>query len=141
MESLIVEVGAFGRFQKFSLFLLGTIAMTVAMVFYVTIFNTAEPDLNCYYKNKDAVNSSDTKLDTCFMWNNYSSSIELSEQTPFSCEFDNTYYENTIINDWELVCDKLHLAGLTQTIFLIGNISGFLSGKAFRFKLGCEIEN
>jgi hypothetical protein len=129
MDSLIVEVGEFGRFQKFSLFLLGTIAMTVAMSFYVTIFNTAEPDLNCYYNNPQ-LSSNDTKLATCQMWNNYTNSIKQSETSIFTCEFDKTYYTSTIINDWELVCDKLHFAGLTQTIFLIGNISGFLSGKA-----------
>ena len=130
MDSLIEEVGAYGRFQKFALFLLGTISMIASMVFYVTIFSTAEPDLYCFHsaQNKSTVLNS-TVEETCKVWKNYSESMEMSMSSPYSCEFDKTYYEHTIINDWGLVCDKQHLAGLTQTIFLIGNISAFISGK------------
>lgn len=101
--------------------------MIASMTFYVTIFNVAEPTLNCSQKvnNIEAQNSSKLRLETCDMWNNYSADKEASRYT---CEFETIYYEKTIINEWGLICDKTHLAAITQTIFLIGNISAFLSG-------------
>ncbi len=51
------------------------------------------------------------------MWNkhNYYKDLKISIN-PYQCEFDKKYYGLTIINEWGLVCDKQHLAGLTQTI-------------------------
>lgn len=129
MDSLFEEVGANGRFQKCNLIFLSIIQMIASMTFYVTIFNVAEPTLNCSQKvnNIEAQNSSKLRLETCDMWNNYSADKEASRYT---CEFETIYYEKTIINEWGLICDKTHLAAITQTIFLIGNISAFLSGKS-----------
>ena len=131
MDSLIEEVGPFGKFQKIVLLVTGALTAVVAMVFYVIIFNTAEPHLSCYLKNNSTI-SSNTEVVTkdlkCNMWNNYSLSMQQSTQSPYECSFDRQHYESTIINDWGLVCDKQHLASITITIFLIGNISAFLSG-------------
>lgn len=130
MDSLVEEVGPYGKFQKCILLITGAITAVASMVFYVTIFNTAEPHLSCYLKSNSTIfsNAEVTKELKCNMWNNYSLSIEQSTESPYECSFDLEHYETTIINDWGLVCEKQHLAGLTQTIFLIGNISAFLSG-------------
>ena len=51
------------------------------------------------------------------MWNKHNYYKDLkSSINPYQCEFDKKYYGLTIINEWGLVCDKQHLAGLTQTI-------------------------
>ncbi len=132
MDSLVEETGANGRFQKATLMFLSAIQSLASMTFYVTIFNVAEPELNCvsvsqnYYKN----NTDSTTLNktTCDMWNNFTLTKELQQVNQFNCEFKTDYYEKTIINEWNLVCEKKSYAAATQTIFLIGNIAAFLSG-------------
>ena len=49
-------------------------------------------------------------------------------QSVYTCKFDQEFYGTTIVNDWELLCEKSYLVALTQTLFLIGGVSGFISG-------------
>ena len=123
MDELIKNAGEFGRFQKISVIILGTISILPAMSFYVTLFNTAESELKC-----DSVQSANEQHDLCDMWNNYSLSLTNNQTIHYSCQFDDKYYGQTIINDWQLVCDKQYLAGLTQSFYLCGFISSFVSG-------------
>ena len=133
MESLFEAVGAFKYFQKTRLVILGLVTTIPAIYFYVTIFNTSEPNLFCISvnsklglnetHNRDYVNKTQ-----CEMWNDFTSSKILNVSSPYECEFDQQDYGRTIVNDLELVCDKYHLSGLTQTIFLVGSISAFVSG-------------
>ncbi len=138
MDSLIEETGANGRFQKATLIFLSAIQAIASMTLYVTIFNVAEPTLNCKSIQPDnTYNNNATELlvqPKCTMWNNYSQSKELQQESPFKCEFETIYYKKTIINEWGLLCDKQNLAAITQTIFLIGNIAAFLSGNYLSVK-------
>lgn len=61
----------------------------------------------------------------CKIWN----LIKRGDQEGiYECEFDRTYFGNTIVTEWELICDRGYLASLTQTVFLIGTLSTFLVG-------------
>ena len=116
MNNVIKEVGPFGLFQKVSLILIGSVTCSIAMAFYVTIFNTSEPTLICKHLNQTNANET---IDPCLAWKNTSH---------FSCKHDQEFYGTTIVNDWKLVCEKSYLVTLSQTLFLVGGISGFISG-------------
>lgn len=118
MNTILEEVGPFGLFQKISLLIIGLVDGFIAMTFYVTIFNTSEPKLTCI----DLVTSNKTN-DICIAWNNFTLS-----KSYYDCKFDDDIYGKTIVTDWSLLCEKSYLVTLTQTIFLFGGISGFLSG-------------
>lgn len=67
--------------------------------------------------------------------------LELGFMTNATCyddclryEFDTSPFDNTIVSEWDLICDRAWLASLTQTILqlgvLIGSILfGFLSDR------------
>lgn len=122
MNNVLEEVGPFGLFQKISLTLIGCITCLLSMTFYVTIFNTAEPNLKCINFNNIKLNNE--TIDTCTAWNNHTNNLN----SPFVCKFDDEYYGTTLVNDWQLVCDKSYLVALSQTLFLLGGVSGFISG-------------
>ena len=123
MNKIIEEVGPYGLFQKLCLLSIGSITLLVSMMFYVTIFNTSEPALICKNNNQQIINGS---INTCLAWSNYS--ISKSESSNYSCEFSAEDYGTTIVNDWNLVCEKSYLVGLTQTFYLMGGVCGFMSG-------------
>ena len=114
MDQLLAKAGAFGRLQKISLIIIGSLTIIPSLSLYVTLFNTAEPELKC----KSIQTSNDQPKLLCDMWNNYTSSLVQNQTNFYTCKFDDKYYGQTIINDWELVCDRQYLAGLTQSFYL-----------------------
>jgi len=123
MDKLFEEIGSFGKYQKLILVLIGGISSLVSMNFYGTIFVTSEPELIC------SALSNSTKLptDSCEIWS-IINSAEHPLKDQYECYFDKNYYGSTIITEWGLVCDKKYLASLTQTIYMIGTISGMVGG-------------
>ena len=83
-----------------------------AMAVYATVFITAEPKLLCKYKNS---NDSNYLNNVCEIWSNITN--DKNQTSPYECEWDTTYYGKTIINEWNLICDRVYLAGLTQVSY------------------------
>jgi MFS family permease len=85
----------------------------------------AEPSLHCKSSRQieQEFNSSQTSVQTCDMWSNYTASKE-----HYDCKFVDPHYDLTLINDWNLICDKRYLPSLTQTIFFIGALCSAFSG-------------
>jgi MFS family permease len=131
MNSIIEEINPYGKYQKLLIILVGSMSMYTATCFYVTIFNTAQPDLVCrsLYENSSAFKETRRISNkTCSIWKNYTLSKARNESLYYTCHFDEEYYSLTIVNEWNLLCERQHLTSLTQTVFLVGSISGFLSG-------------
>lgn len=129
MDSIIEEVGAFDKFQKLLLPIIGLVSIIPSFGLYTPIFIVAEPDLKChesiYQQNANATAYSNK---TCDMWNSYTDSLSKNETSSYQCEFDKTYFGTTIVTDWELVCDKKDYGGYTQSFYLFGVLFSCFNG-------------
>ena len=137
MDHVIESVGEFGKFQYKVITIVGLISTLSSVCIFATIFIYAEPDLICKnisnhtdnFKNYDFIkNTSNTTFETneCKIWSNLKEDKNLSKD--YKCYFNKTYYDKTIITEWNLICNKQYLASLTQTFQMIGSIFGFCSG-------------
>lgn len=126
MEKSLNSVGPFGKYQKFVLFLTAFASSLTAAIIYSTVFTSADPGLICSFKNGSV--EINKFPEPCKIWSKIKQSEKSNISTLYECHFDRKYYDLTIVNEWELICDKKYLAGLTQTINLIGKVSGLFIG-------------
>ena len=110
MDKILDEIDPIGRFQKLSVFLISCLSSFSAATIYSTIFTTAKPKLFCYFDNETTLIDNKIK---CDILSNVSSNFK-------NCTYDETFYGSTIINEWNLICDKKYLSNLTQTFYMIG---------------------
>lgn len=134
MEKVLNQIGPFGRYQKLVLVLAGLVSSLTATVTYSTVFTTASPRLICTPLNQPS-NYTTEAIDyyeieeepspsTCRMW----TELRRNSSAPYECRFDQTYYKETIVSAWGLVCDKAWMVSLTVTINLAGAVSGLFIG-------------
>ena len=157
MDEHIEAVGSFGRFQYTAIVIIGLISALSSSLIYATVFIAAEPDLICYKLNHllnsnnnsisllASLNSSQpnssivrTKIqtdDNCDAWSTIMQNANKREKfnairkgKDYECHFDKTFYDTTIITEWNLVCKRQYKAGLTQTFQIFGSIFGFFGG-------------
>lgn len=95
------------------LFVIGALSSLNAMAIFATVFTAAVPKLLCKYKqDNDSAYFNDTLR--CEVWSNVTKAQQLNATSPYQCEWDTEFYGLTIINEWNLICDRTYLAGLTQ---------------------------
>jgi hypothetical protein len=113
MDKIFDEIGGFGRFQKLVLIVIGAMSSLNAMAIFATVFIAAEPKLLCKYRDD---NSSAYFNETfqCTAWSNIAKSKAMNTSSPYECNWDDTWFGKTIITEYELICDRVYLAGLTQ---------------------------
>jgi OCT family organic cation transporter-like MFS transporter 4/5 len=119
MDKILETIDPFGKYQKLSVLLIGCLSSFSAATIYSTIFTTAEPKFICYKNNLLVENASN-----CEIWSN----ISKSTNNTYNCEYDKTYYGKTIINEWNLICDRKYLSSLTQTFYMIGSFLAIFTG-------------
>ena len=139
MENVLENINPFGKYQKFSIVLVGLSSGLVAMLTYSTVFILAEPTLICnetnyganYTFNQNA--SIHLNVETCNIWENIVGNLKTLnfshvENENATCSFDDSYYGLSIVNEWGLVCKKKYLATQTQSFFLAGTFTGIFLG-------------
>jgi MFS family permease len=136
MEEIFNQIGAFGAFQKKRLFIGGLISSFTAITFFSNVFINAKPDLVCRLLENDSnktikINRINNKNESCEMYWKY---VENSSSSlDYECGYESDFYGRTIINEFDLVCEKSFLAHLTESInlcgFVFSLILGFLSDK------------
>jgi hypothetical protein len=131
MENMFVSVGEFGRFQYKITIIIGLISALTSACIYATIFITAEPKLTCIHNHhlngSSTVNVELSDEETCEIFQNLKPSLSAEAQN-YTCSFDTHYYEKTIITEYNLVCNRQYLAGLTQTSHILGATFSFFGG-------------
>ena len=146
MDEIFESVGAFGLYQKLMFLILGVPTIISSITIYSTIFTLADPKLICINKlNKLPISSinkcpsssilnnsySDYKCSShtptnCMIWKNISNSE--SNSSEYECFFDRTYYHETMITDFNLICERSFYASLLQTFYLVGTFSTLIVG-------------
>lgn len=139
MDNIFEIIGSTGSYQKLLLVLMGGISSLASITIYSTIFTIAEPKLKCIDENENNT-SIITSNKTCEIWSFINKNpTNNTNQSSYSCSFDKTYYDKTIITDWNLICDYKYLANLTQTVYMIGTcialFTGYLGDRFGRRKL------
>lgn len=112
MDRILDEIDGFGKYQKLVLCLIGSMSSLDAMALFATVFVAAKPKLMCRLKEYN--NSTEILSNTCELWSNITKAQEQNSSTPYQCDWDNEYYGLTIINEWNLICDRVYLFSLTQ---------------------------
>ena len=139
MEKLIEKTGSFGRFQKLILCVIGPVSGLCGLAAFVSVFNSAFPKLICKTKDQSFDYNETLLSETCEIIKNISLSQRNQIESPFECYYDEKYYGITIVTEWNLICKRIHLASLTQTVYMIGSFfsifSGILSDKFGRKKV------
>ena len=126
LDNTFKLIGSFHKFQKCMIVLLGSSSLFCAMILYSTIFTEATPKLICNYINSNYTNK--TIQSDCDVWLNISKSKNNDEPIIYKCEYDQTYYGDTVTTDLNLICDREYLIKLSQTFFMVGCFSVLFSG-------------
>ena len=141
MENILEKAGSFGRYQKMLIiFMLGPIASLSGIAAVVSVFNNAIPQLICkdefgsFYANQTVIDS------VCNIIHNATQKISSNS---YECQYDTSVYGITIVTEWNLICGKLHLTSLAQTIYMFGAASsifiGYFSDRLGRKKVSLNL--
>ncbi|KFM62071.1 Organic cation transporter 1, partial [Stegodyphus mimosarum] len=171
-ESILEEVGDFGKYQKSLLFKF-MVPTTLASAFYVlnVIFMVASPDHWCYVPELSSLNFTEDEVrkisipklpdgtfSKCTMYaHNYTALAAEYKATGKFPEFrpsgkiiprrpvqkcnhgwvyQKDWYEETIVSQWDLVCDKNYLPSLVLTLANAGSVLGTFLFSAVADKQG-----
>ncbi|XP_077987899.1 organic cation transporter protein-like [Glandiceps talaboti] len=152
-EEVIQTVGPFGRYQKFSFVLIFVIGGCTAFFQLGNTFFSASADHYCrVYDDQTFADVSPVKNCTIpystdgddIVWNKckrYDIHINASQEVTaevcyprsedtLSCDqgwvYDKTWYENTVVFEYDLVCDDDWMKQLSKSIVPLGNLVGVL---------------
>lgn len=144
IDQLINDAGSFGLYQKVQFFLVGLLAVLPAMTAFNYVFIAATPDHRCQLnitnftdtfrnqspKHEEYINKyipSSIKDRKCSI-NEFDSKGTVTLKKCSNWVYDPQFYNTTISTEWNLVCDKLHLKGITQNAYIIGTSGSFITG-------------
>ncbi|XP_022122090.2 organic cation transporter protein [Pieris rapae] len=100
VDAIQKAIGSFGKYQFFLCFLMFLVKFPVAFHQMAIIFLAPKTDYVC--------------LDN-----------DLQNSCPCSNpEYDKSIFTNTIIMEWDLICEKKWLSSFTQTLFQLGTLIG-----------------
>ncbi|RWS23965.1 organic cation transporter protein-like protein [Leptotrombidium deliense] len=109
-------IGGFGKWQRNIFLFCTSMAMFSSLNNLAYSFYAPGIKYSCIeLKNGSTLNISNTKevckqQDQCLHW-----------------QFDNSVFSSTIIDEWNLICDKSFLASLTQSVYMAGIVVSAVS--------------
>ena len=83
--------------------------------------------MKCTFNNGTYETSNFTQKEKCEIYTKYLNSNISNQAENYNCSLDDSYYYS-LVNEWELICDKKYLASLIQTLYLLGTICGLVFG-------------
>uniref|UniRef100_A0A914VRE5 Major facilitator superfamily (MFS) profile domain-containing protein n=1 Tax=Plectus sambesii TaxID=2011161 RepID=A0A914VRE5_9BILA len=127
-DSALIEVGDFGRYQIWLFFLICLPAsLPSAWSAFNQPFVVASPAHHCRLTADEENRTMSLPLRSCFQYNSS------TEATMVPCQngwvYDRSTYKETIVTEFDLVCDRKYWVELTTTAFYTGSFVGnFLFG-------------
>lgn len=158
-DDVLVQTGEFGLYQKYVVWLLVISgAFMNAFSSFAMVFVLFTPEFRCKLSPNDTDYFSVSQiLVQSDVWKSLDCSIEVSPQNsskldrtiecPYGYVYDTTYFDQTIITQWDYVCDSaVHprtvLSVMTLSGVLGDYVLGFLQdryGRKFGFTLGTSM--
>ena len=143
IDQLLNEAGSFGLYQKIQFFLVGFLAVLPSMTAFSYVFVAATPDHRCQLplsnftdtfhiqsiQHQNYINQyipKSAKYRKCYIHD-----VNSNDRHIIPCSkwvYDDTLYNTTISTEWNLVCDRHHLKGITQNAYIIGTSGSILTG-------------
>lgn len=121
-DSFTNVIGDFGKWQLIVLVTVSLVKLNTAWVQLAILFLTPNLTFRCVNLPNSTI---DVQNSTCY-------------QGCLKYEYDTSPFDNTIVSEWDLVCERRWLASFTQTMLqagiLVGStIFGFFSDRSVPF--------
>ena len=125
MDVVFELTGAFGAYQKLMFLVSSFLTSMAAITIYATVFTTAEPKLICVNTLNRTIIQGESH---CSTFQNLLTSKFNDSMPEKECYFERTHYHDTMITDYNFICEKKFYAGLLQTFHLLGTFSTLFIG-------------
>ncbi|XP_068085602.1 organic cation transporter protein [Anabrus simplex] len=124
-ETIFEYLGSYGPFQKRIHFLASLPAIMTAFHRLIGVFILAEPSFRCNLPDEDE-NYENTTLS--FINTTYTCTRPGDEpNSTVACDqwvYDNSTYENSLVTEFDLVCDEAWLVPTGQSMVMLGDLLG-----------------
>lgn len=129
-EKLLSEINDFGIYQKLSFLLICLASLLPPMVTYMHSFVASNPSHRC--KNPYEVEEDTFSIKYDFTNNSILKSLDKcsysdTNDTKYKCSewvFDKSYYQDSLTEEWSMVCSNAHWRNNAQTIYFLGYLIG-----------------
>lgn len=115
-EDIFLDINDFGKYQYIRLGLILIGSLITPIVTYISIFVAPNPDHVC--KHIDGHDKHESVYEQCSIVTNG------SQYNCKSWDFDKTYYQSTLTEEWGLVCQNHFLRSHIQSVFFLGVLLG-----------------
>ncbi|XP_067664620.1 organic cation transporter protein-like [Haliotis asinina] len=141
VEAIQQKLGGYGYYQMLVYTLLGLLYMRGAWHTFSIIFLGAVPDHTCTIPNGTVDEDYQVvpgKCDITFTVSN--GTYTFNETAACSTwQYDNMLNGSSIVEEWDLVCDRNYLVDLSTTIYMIGTAAGAVILTPFSDRFGRKI--
>jgi OCT family organic cation transporter-like MFS transporter 4/5 len=122
-DEILSEINDFGRYQRVRYLLICLAGILPPITTYINSFVVPFPQFKCnniaLSDDDDATTNSSFRTDaTC----SYTSNGTTHKCT--SWQYDHTFYESTLTEEWNLVCDRAFLRSHIQSVYFTGYLVG-----------------
>ncbi|CAF3626153.1 unnamed protein product [Rotaria sp. Silwood1] len=157
-DDFLHTINDFGRYQKIRYIFICLTYMLPAIMVYTWSFTAAKPSFRCKLADNDTIFNSDipdlfnqSQPDETYCKANMKISVKecqrcyrkiISEIGTIQIEpckefvFDRKYYQDTLVEEWLMVCDRTIFRSIVQNIFFIGYMVGSIFFGIFADKYG-----
>ncbi|KAK3748299.1 hypothetical protein QZH41_007334 [Actinostola sp. cb2023] len=128
-DEIIEKVGSFGRYQLRVLLILSYAMFFCGMTLLVMTFSTAEPPWKCVSNSSACALNGTYKVGD----KNYDYRCDLA-RSEWKFDLDGTF--DSIVTEWDLVCDSAVYVSLTNSLTFVGWIFGAMLASIISDKFG-----
>ncbi|XP_064619911.1 organic cation transporter protein-like isoform X2 [Lineus longissimus] len=130
VDSALVQLGSYGVWQwvVYTLWCVSTETSIVTNLIIVPVFLGGVPEHRCRIPE----NVTATRVGHCQLYFNVTNE---TTSCTYGWEYPDKEFGNTIVSEWDLVCERNFYAELTQTLFVVGTMvgSGLISPLSDKF--------
>ncbi|RNA19574.1 organic cation transporter isoform X1 [Brachionus plicatilis] len=120
-EDVLREINGFGKYQKTRYVLICLAALLPSIATYINSFTAALPEFKCSNHGGNEFSSLKKPINLNCV---YHSNGTLQKCTSWT--FEKKYFQSTLTEEWNMVCDRSIFRSKVQSIYFIGYLVGSL---------------